>query len=119
MTKAAKSVYYFGFYLLGLSMLLVFVPNTLLKLFMLEPTEEVWIKVLGAVVFLLGIYYVRTAPTNNEVFIKTTVLNRLLILGWFLLFVILGWGSPFLLLFAGVDVLGAAWTWYELRKGKG
>ena len=116
MTNAAKSVYYFGFYLLALGLALVFAPNMLLSMFGFESTSEVWIRVLGAVVFNLGLYYVFTAPTNNETFFKVTVYTRLLILVWFTLFVALGWAKPALLMFGGVDVLGAAWTWSALKK---
>lgn len=116
MTNAAKSIYYFGLYLLVLGLTLVFAPNMLLSMFGFESTSEVWIRVLGAVVLNLGLYYFFTAPTNNETFFKVTVYTRLLILVWFTLFVVLGWAKPALLLFAGFDVLGAVWTWNSLRK---
>lgn len=116
MTNAAKSVYYFGFYLFVLAITLVVVPNMLLSMFGFDPTTEVWIRVLGAVVFAIGIYYVFTAPTNNETFLKATVYARTCIMVWFTLFVLLGWAKPALLLFGVVDLLGAAWTWSALRK---
>lgn len=116
MTNAAKSVYYFGFYLLALGLVLVFAPNMLLSMFGMGETSEVWIRVVGALVFNIGLYYVFTAPTNNETFFKVTVYTRLLVMVWFTLFVVLGWAQPMLLLFGGVDVLGALWTWSALRK---
>lgn len=116
MTKAAKSVYYFGFYLFVLGLTLIVAPNMLLAMFGFEATEEVWIRVLGAVVFNLGIYYTVTAPSNNETFFKATIYSRVFILVWFALFVLMGWTKPNLLLFAGVDVLGAFWTWSAMRK---
>ena len=116
MTHAAKSVYYFGFYLLVLGLTLVFAPNMLLSMFGFEPTTEVWIRILGAVVFAIGIYYVFTAPTNNETFLKVTVYARTSIMAWFTLFVLLSWAKPALVLFGGIDLLGAVWTWSALRK---
>jgi len=116
MTKAAKSVYYFGFYLFVLGITLIVAPNMLLSMFGFEATTEVWIRVLGAVVFNLGIYYTVTAPSNNETFFKATIYSRVFILVWFALFVLMGWAKPNLLLFAGIDVLGAFWTWSALRK---
>lgn len=118
MTKAAKTVFYFGFYLLGLGLILVFIPNVLLKLFLFEPASEVWIRVVGVLVFTIGMYYLQTAPTNNEVFLRATVYNRMRILGWFLLLVIMGWAPPMLIVFGAVDFAAAAWTLYELRKGR-
>ncbi len=116
MSNAAKSVYYFGFYLLILGLTLIFVPNMLLSIFGMERTDEVWIRVAGAVVFNIGLYYVFTAPTNNDTFLKTTVYTRVLIIVWFTLFVMLGWARPMLLLFGGADLLGAIWTWNALKK---
>ena len=116
MTKAAKSVYYFGFYLFVLGLTLIVAPNMLLSMFGFEATEEVWIRVLGSVVFTIGIYYTFTAPSNNETFFKATIYSRSSILLWFALFVLMGWTKPNLLLFAGIDVLGAFWTWSAMRK---
>ena len=116
MTKAAKSVYYFGFYLFALGLTLVVAPNLLLSMFGFESTTEVWIRVLGAVVFTIGMYYTMTAPSNNETFLKVTVYSRSSILVWFALFVLMGWAKPTLLLFGGFDALGALWTWSALRK---
>lgn len=116
MTKAAKSVYYFGFYLFVLGITLIVVPNMLLSMFGFDATSEIWIKVLGAVVFNIGIYYTVTAPSNNETFFKATIYSRVLILVWFLLFVLLGWAKPALLMFGGLDAVGALWTWSALRN---
>jgi len=116
MTNAAKSVYYFGFYLLALGLIIVFAPNMLLSMFGMDETSEVWIRVVGALVFNIGVYYIYTAPTNNEAFIKTTLYTRQLVFVWFAFFVLIYGAPPTLLLFGGADLLGAAWTWSALRK---
>ncbi|MFN0173515.1 MAG: hypothetical protein ACKVU0_02615 [Saprospiraceae bacterium] len=116
MTKASKTIYYFGFYLLATGLALVFMPNMLLSMFGMEPASEVWIRVVGTLAFAIGSYYVFTAPTDNATFLKWTVYNRVLIAAWFGLFVAMGWAQWQLLLFGGVDLLGAAWTWSAMRK---
>lgn len=116
MTKASKSVYYFGIYLLVLGLTLVFVPNLLLNMFGLESSSEVWIRVVGTLAFALGLYYILVSPTNNETFLKVTVYNRLLIPVWFTFFVAMGWVKWQLILFGGVDLLGALWTWSAMRN---
>jgi hypothetical protein len=85
-------------------------------MFVMEETSGVWIRVVGALVFNIGLYYVFTAPTNNETFFKVSIYTRLLVMVWFTLFVVLDWAQPTLLMFGGVDVLGAAWTWTALRS---
>ena len=116
MTSAAKSLYYFGFYLLILGITLTVFPNMLLSIFQIEETTEVWIRVLGAVVFGIGLYYVFMAPTNNTVFLTLSIYVRASILLWFIAFVLIGWAPTQLILFGLADAAGAAWTYLALRK---
>jgi len=116
MNPASKSVYYFGFYLLLLSVALTAFPNALLTLFQMAETTEVWIRVVGVLVFSLGIYYVFMAQSNNTLFFTITIFIRTSILLWFIVFVLIGWAPPTLILFGVVDVAGAIWTYVELKK---
>jgi hypothetical protein len=59
MDAAAKSVCYFGFYLYGVALTLIFFPNVLLRVLGIPETSEVWIHIVGllavfVVVDLLG-----------------------------------------------------------------
>lgn len=116
MNKASKSVYYFGIYLFMLSAVLITYPNLLLTTFQMPETNEVWIRVVGALVFSLGIYYVYMAITNHTFFMMITVYVRSSILLWFTGFVIAGWAPAALILFGAVDFASAMWTLYELKK---
>jgi hypothetical protein len=44
MSSSARSIYFFGIYIACLGALLIFLPNALLGLVNLPPTEEVWIR---------------------------------------------------------------------------
>ncbi len=116
MTSASKSIYYFGIYLAILAVSLMAFPNTLLGLFQLSPTHEVWIRVLGAVVLDISILYVFMAPTNNVLFMTLTIYVRASILIWLILFVALEIAPVQLILFGLVDATGAGWTYFALRK---
>jgi hypothetical protein len=118
MNSAAKSVYYFGFYLLLLSVVLTVSPNFLLSTFQLPETNEVWIRVVGVLVFNIGILYIVMAQTNHTLFLTVTVYLRASILLWFIVFVLIGWVSPMLIMFGVADALGALWTYLELKKQK-
>lgn len=118
MNSAAKSVYYFGFYLLILSAALTVFPNLLLSTFMLPETNEVWIRVVGVLVFNIGILYVVMAPTNQNLFLTATVYLRAAILLWFIVFVLIEWAPAMLIMFGVVDFAGALWTYLELKKQK-
>lgn len=116
MTNAGKSVYYFGFYLMILGITLTGFPNTLLSTFQLPETDEVWIRVVGILVFNIGLYYVFMAPTNNALFYTLTIYTRASILVWFIVFVIIGWAPATLIAFGLADMAGAAWTFMAMRN---
>lgn len=116
MSNSAKSIFFFGIYLAGLGAILLLAPNTLLGLFGLPPTSEVWIRVLGMVVFFLAFYYIQAARANLTNFFRWTVYTRASVMLFFILFVLLQPASPMLLLFGGLDLLGAIWTSLALRQ---
>lgn len=116
MSKAAISVRFFGFYLLGLGVFLVALPNLLLSLLSIPPTEEVWIRVVGMMVFNLGVYYLFAAKAEALSAFRASVLTRGLVFLAFLDFVLLGLAPPMLLAFGALDLGGALWTWWALRQ---
>jgi hypothetical protein len=54
MSKSAFTVKAFGIYLLVLGVGLTFAPNLLLSVFGMPATSEVWIRVVGVLVFNIG-----------------------------------------------------------------
>src|SRR5690348_10481223 len=116
MTKGSRTIYFFGIYLMLLAVSLMAFPNTLLGMFQIPATNEIWIRVLGAVVLDIGILYVFMAPANSALFMMLTVYVRISILVWFILFAMLGMAPPQLVLFGLLDAAGAAWTYFTLRK---
>jgi hypothetical protein len=116
----ATSVFVFGVYLLLLGAMLVLAPNVLLGWFRIASTTEVWIRVLGMVVLLLGTYYVLAALADVRAFIRWTVPLRASVVVFFIAFVLTGLAPPVLILFGVVDLAGAAWTgWALLRNSRG
>lgn len=116
MTAAAKSLYVFAIYLFILGVLLIITPNTLLSMFQIAETTEVWIRIAGVLTFSIGIYYFYMAPQNNTVFMVLTAYVRASIIIWFTLFVLMDWVSARIILFGVIDLLGALWTFMALRK---
>jgi len=116
MSPAARSLYYFGFYLLVTGITLTVFPNLLLALVQIPETTEVWIRILGTVVFALGIYYVFMGPTNNGLFMRLTIYMRWSIFMWFVIFVVIGYAPIQLLLFGFIDLAGAVWTYQAMKQ---
>jgi protein-S-isoprenylcysteine O-methyltransferase Ste14 len=116
MTPAARSINVFGTYLLLLGALLLVAPNPILELAGLASTTEVWIRVVGMLSAILGIYYRVAASSGLVPFFVATVLVRISVPLFFLGFILAGWVGWPLMLFGIVDVAGAAWTWSALRQ---
>jgi hypothetical protein len=114
-SRPALSVLVFGAYLLLLGAVLIITPNTLLGLFRMPPTSEVWIRIVGMLVLFLGTYYVLAALSEVRAFFRWTVPIRFCVLVFFAGFVLSGHAPAVLLMFGVTDVLGACWTAWALR----
>jgi hypothetical protein len=116
MHRAARSVLVWGVYLIVAGLGFLFIPNVLLPLFGSPTTTEVWVRVVGLLVAIIGGYYVYCARNNVLPFIKITVPGRLTFALGALGLVLWGLAPPSLLLIGGLDVIGAIWTWSSLRS---
>ncbi len=118
MSKSARSVFTFSVYLFLLGAILLVVPNVLLNLFYIPETKEVWIRVVGMLVFLLGYYYFQVSRNEIKQFMQWTVYARSSVVVFFVVFVMLGFAPPVLILFGVIDVAAAVWTQLCLRSEK-
>jgi hypothetical protein len=116
MSKSASSVLVFGVYLVFLGLGFLIMPNTLLPIFGVETTEEVWIRVVAMLVLILAYYYIRMAREGATPFFRLTVHGRASVILFFAAFVLLDLGPPSLILFGAIDLLGAGWTAWALRS---
>lgn len=116
MSKTAFTLKAFGLYLLVLGVTLVAAPNVLLALFGLPTTSEVWIRVVGVLVFNIGLYYLAGARSEARALFEVSVYTRVLILVSFVAFAVLGLVSPLIIPFGVVDFLGGVWTYLTLRS---
>ena len=117
MGKVALSMFVFGIYVILLGIILMVAPNALLAIFGLPATTEVWIRVVGMLVFLIGYYYIRASRNEKEMisFYRWTVHARSSVIIFFIIFAAFGFVKPILIVFGVVDLLAAIWTWKTLR----
>jgi hypothetical protein len=115
MSNSIRSITVFGVYLILSGLSFILVPNIILPLFGLAATSEVWVRLVGLLAFILGIYFLNSARAKDRRFFGDTVLGRVVFCTGVILFVIAGWASPVLVLFGLIDLAGAAWTWAALR----
>ena len=95
---------------------LIFVPNMLLSMFGFEPTSEIWIKVLGIVILPLSAVYYAISKQGNEESLRATIISRGFVGIGFTLLALSGQAPMALILFAGIDIATAIWTWIEMKK---
>ena len=116
MSNAARSVAVFGVYLCVVGLSFFFIPNTLLPPLGFAPTTEVWIRLVGLVTAILGMYFLYAVRFDDRVFFRATIISRLIFPAGVTGLVASGLGKPILLAFALIDLAGAAWTWLALRE---
>ncbi len=116
MKASDRSILVFGVYLVLIGVVLLLVPNVLLRLFLFEPTGEPWIRVLGVVSTALGYYYIAAAKAHAVAFFTATIRGRVWVFLAFIGLVLTGFTKPMLILFGAVDLAGAVWTWSALRR---
>jgi hypothetical protein len=115
MSQSARSITVFGIYLALAGLAFMFLPNLVLPLVGFPTTNEIWIRLVGLLTLILGMYFLYSVRFNDRAFFRATLIARLMFFSGVTLFVILGWASPLLILFGLVDLAGAAWTWLALR----
>lgn len=118
MSHVARSVYAASVYVIGLGIGLILIPDVVLGLFGMPPTQEVWIRMLGMMSVFVGLFQLQGARAELRSFFHLSVILRLSVLGFVLAFIITGLAAPIFILVATVDVLGAGWTWFELQREK-
>jgi len=118
MSKSAKTVLYFGMYVIVLGTVIVLAPNFILRVLNQPETKEIWFRVAGMLLLLLGVYYVEAARAELTRFFQLTVYGRVAVMLFFIAFVVFCSATPLLIAFAAVDLCAAGWTQWALNREK-
>jgi hypothetical protein len=116
MNPAAKSIFTWGILMLAFGISYFLTPNLLLPFFGLPQTTDVWIRVSGLLIAILGGYYLYSARKNDIIFFRITIPGRILFASGLAVLVVLGFSKAPLLILSAVDTFGALWTWYSFRS---
>jgi hypothetical protein len=115
MSPAARSILVYSFYMLFMGQALFWVPDLLLAAFGLPAAGDIWIRMLGLMVFCAGMLYFYCGRAGQTGFFRISVPERL---AFFLgtLVLVLFFGADWRLALVGsVDLFGALWTYLALR----
>jgi hypothetical protein len=103
-------LFVFGIYVAIVGAGFLVIPNVLLPIFRFDKTNEVWIRVLGLIVGLVGYYYINAAVHDMPDFYWATCWARFAVFAGFTALVLLKKAKPMLIMFGVVDAAGAVWT---------
>lgn len=116
MRTSDKTLLVFAVYLVGTGAGLVFAPNVIFGLLGLPPTVEVWPRVVGLLAWLLAFYYVQAARSGVAALVRWSVAGRIAVAVGFAALVFTGQAGLSLLGLGLVDLAGALWTAWALRR---
>ena len=118
MSPAARSLFVFGLYAILAGLGLVVAPAMVLGLlgFPAVATTDGWVRVVGVLAVCVGCYHIVAARNELSSYLRASVPVRIgFALGLGAL-VVAGFMPRALLLFAVIDLLGAVWTAWALRR---
>jgi len=116
MKSTAKSIFYYSFYMMGMGLSLLFIPNLVLDIFGFSPTNDIWIRILGLLSFCAGMLYFYCGRTNQMGFFRISVPERIIFFLGIVGIVLFLPANPLLILIGSVDLFGAIWTALTLRN---
>ena len=108
----------FGVYLASAGAGFALAPTLILPLLGLPAPTDSWIRVVGILTAILGMYFIYCAQPGARRFFEATVIARLMFFTGVATLAVLGLAPPLLVLFGVVDLVGAGWTVYALRATK-
>lgn len=117
MKNVTNSLYAQILYMIGVGAGFLFIPNMVLPIFGLPPTEEVWIRILGALALVLSLYYYTCVQSQHVPFFKATVWGRYFFSTCLIALVLFKLAPPVICLFAATEGLLAVWTHLALKNG--
>ncbi|MEL6435619.1 MAG: hypothetical protein AAFP99_02375 [Pseudomonadota bacterium] len=116
MSATEKSVLGFGLYAVISGLGLFLIPDLLLSILRVEVAETVWIRIIGFMLFEIGLVYIWAVRAKVREVFEFSVYIRIVPVTCLVLLVVLA-GAPFqVLLFAFVDAASALHTWVSLKR---
>jgi hypothetical protein len=118
MTRAARSVFIFGIYVVAVGLFITFAPTLLLNILKFPPATDHWIRMVGVLSLIIGTYDIVSGRSNAEANLRASIPIRF---GFAIACVLLVWQKfmPVQLLpLAAIDVAGAIWTALALKSGR-
>ena len=117
MSRAGRSFFWFGFWVLGCGLTLAIFPAIMMRIAAITASSDIMLRVFGTVLVYMAVYYfVAGRRKGFEALYRASVYTRFSAPVAVGVFVFLTKASPLIFLFTAVDALGALWTAIALRR---
>ena len=118
MSRAGRSVFLFGIYVLLIGSAFVIAPAAMVSLLKLPDAPTGWLRALGLLALVIGGYDVVGGRSDNRAYIKASIYLRAGFAAGVLLIVLAGEMPVAALPLGFIDLAGAVWTAVALRAGR-
>jgi len=116
MSKPAKSIYYFAWYMVLEVIFLMLSPQSLLHLTKISPVDAVWLRMIAGIVGGLTIYYFTIALREVRTLFLVPVYERSTVFLATLALYLFDHAHVVVLGVGILDMLGALWTLWAVKS---
>lgn len=118
MSRAARSLFVFGIYVVITGLAFLAVPAALISLLRLPPATVGWARVIGLLALVIGTYDIVGSRSGSLAYIRASIPVRFGFAAGIALLVALGQMPATVLPLGAIDAAGAIWTAVALRREK-
>jgi hypothetical protein len=115
MTRSAKSLFYFGIYVLLTGVTICIIPAKFISILKLPEIPIPWARLIGLLAIIIGSYDLLSAQNNIKPLIKASIYLRLFFFAGVLVLFISGEMPKEILPLGIIDLLGAIWTIFAIN----
>jgi hypothetical protein len=117
MSRAGRSFFWFGFWVLGCGLTLALFPGLLMRIASITASSDIMMRVFGTVLVYMAVYYfVAGRRRGCDALYRVSVYTRFSAPVFVGLFVLILKASPLIFIFTAMDALGALWTAIALKR---
>ncbi len=117
MSRAGRSFFWFGFWVLGCGLTLALFPGFLMGIASITASSDIMMRVFGTVLVYMAVYYfVAGRGRGFDALYRVSVYTRFSAPVFVGLFVLILKANPLIVIFTAVDALGALWTAIALKR---
>ena len=120
MSRTAKSILYFSFYMIVVALVLIFFPGLILRILNIPDSGSILVRFMGMTVLFIAYLYLRAGLSEKKLkaLYSLTLHTRFSALIILVLFTVILKANPIIILFGLIDSAGAVWTIISMRRDK-